>query len=82
MMKRMARERKEIILEELDFGWTRREKNLAKDMWNEGKPIDEMARIFNRKPDEVFMLLFELARKGRIQERPGWIYGKNQKSAG
>lgn len=72
-----------IIHDDLDFSWTRREMFAAQRMWNEGFSIFDMSEAFERPIDEVFMLLHYLARKGRIGERTGGIYGKNsQKKEG
>ena len=34
--------------------------------WNDGEQLETIAKQFNRDPDEVFLLLFDQARKGKI----------------
>lgn len=35
-----------------------------------------------RDPDEVLVLLIDLARRGAIKPRPGWVRGKERKIDG
>lgn len=36
-------------------------------MWNGGEQLEHLAKQFNRDPDEIFLLLFDQARKGKIK---------------
>lgn len=56
-----------VALEDLDFIWDSDELRDMVELHNEGKDIEYMAWFFNRDPDEVFIALFHLARKGKIE---------------
>ncbi|MFV9511819.1 hypothetical protein [Tepidibacillus sp. LV47] len=45
-------------------------------LWNEGWSVWDIAKAFNRDPDEVAILIIDRVRNGFIQKRPGGAYGK------
>ncbi|MBO8136779.1 MAG: hypothetical protein H0Z40_01370 [Desulfotomaculum sp.] len=86
MYKLRPRDELVVILDDLDFSWHEEEINRVVDMWNEGYSISEIVREI-RPPrsglktkrdaeDEVALLIFHLAREGRIEPRPGGVWGK------
>lgn len=65
-----------IVLEDLDFSWEHWEITRAIEMWQEGYDIRDISTELEREGDEVFLLLLDLARKGRINERDNGIFGR------
>ena len=65
-----------IACDDIDFAWSVTAVDSVASMWAEGLPIDEIAKQTDRDIDGVFILLFSLARKGRVQWRQGSVYGK------
>jgi hypothetical protein len=65
-----------IILEDLDFAWTRQEMDVFIARWNNGQPLQKIAASL--RPllcpedalDETLLLAIHLHRKGRIKTRP------------
>ena len=47
-------------------------------MWSSGVSIYDMARSFNRDPDEVVVLIIDRARQGKIKPRKGGVLGCRQ----
>ena len=72
---RNPEERKYIALLELNFAWLEEEIALVKRMWNEGRPIWDIADVLKRPQEEVFILLIDMSMKGEIKERTGGVYG-------
>ncbi|SFR15340.1 hypothetical protein [Desulfoscipio geothermicus] len=74
-----SREERVIILEELDFSWTRSDIARAVELWNAGAGLVEIAEQLRgsggRAQYETLLLLVHLAREGKISERPGGILG-------
>jgi hypothetical protein len=64
-----------LALEELDFSWSEAETREMKRLWNDGTPLEDIAEHFGREADECFILLFDLARKGKIKYRTNSIHG-------
>ena len=75
----------EVILEDIDFYWPRDKIQTAIQLWQENTPIEDMveklrparscgARVsYDRRADEVALLLMHLARQGKISLREGGI---------
>ncbi|MHB1420820.1 MAG: hypothetical protein ACYCX4_14785, partial [Bacillota bacterium] len=57
------------MLEDLDFSWYAGQVQQVIGWWNEGISIFEMGICLARDPDEIAMLIMDLARQGRIQKR-------------
>lgn len=64
-----------IILDDLEFAWKVSHIEKVKRMWKEGNSFKEICEEFKRDPDEIFLLLFHLARSSIIQKRDGFIWG-------
>lgn len=61
--------------EQYDFTWTQAEVYRAKNLWRNGDDLATMARKLKRPPAEVFLLLLDLADRGKIPARENGIYG-------
>ncbi len=72
---RNPEERKYIALLELNFAWLEEEILLVMRMWNEGRPIWDIADALKRPQEEVMVLLIDLAMKNHIKKRAGGIFG-------
>ena len=86
--KLRPREELVVVLEDLDFSWFQSEINQVAEMWEEGASLAEIAATV-RPPrrglktkadteDEVALLIFHLAREGRIEPRTGGLWGKEK----
>ena len=72
---RNHKEPKYIALEDLNFAWLEEEILLVMRMWNEGRPIWDIADVLKRPQEEVMVLLIDLGMKGGIRKRTGGVYG-------
>lgn len=68
-----------IACEEYDFTWSTTEISAFRKMWEEGTPLDRISVALQRHNNEVFILALDQAEKGKIETRPGWIYGVDTK---
>lgn len=68
---------KVIILENINFQWEKEDINIVKKMWRKGANLKDIGITVKRDGVEVLMLLIELARKGHIKDRPGFLWGNN-----
>lgn len=73
--KRFPPEQLYTVLSELDFTWYHDEVERVIRWWRNGTALGEMSEKLNRDPDEVAILLMDLARAKRIKERQGGVYG-------
>jgi hypothetical protein len=69
----MKRQRRNIVLlfddTPIDWSWDEDELRLLVDLYNFGNSIEEINRVFEREdPDEIFLALFYLAKKGEIKK--------------
>ena len=70
-----------IILDDLDFSWTKLEVAKAILMWRNGYSLGEMAKQLRpydgvkNAIDEVALLIMHLARQGKVGPREGGIFG-------
>jgi hypothetical protein len=71
-----------IILEDINFEWSTSDIARAIDMWKNKESIIEIAKAFNRDPDEVLLLLLHLARQRKIKKRKVNLYGRKMKNNG
>ncbi len=60
-----------IALEEVNFLWGREQMNEVIIMYNGESSLLEISKQVKRKPLETFILLLDLAEKGRIKKRAG-----------
>lgn len=67
-----------ICCEDLDFVWDEREVVQVEKMWASGLSLFDIARAFDRAPDEVALLIMDRARKGKIKQRKGGVFGCRQ----
>ena len=68
-------EPKYIALEDLNFAWLEEEIVTVIQMWNEGRPIWDIADALKRPQEEVLVLLIDMSMKGGIRKRTGGVYG-------
>jgi len=61
--------------ETFDFRWSDKEIKTVLAGWRGGLSIWKIADRIRRDPDEVMILLIDLARRGAIKPRPGWVWG-------
>lgn len=73
--KLRPRERLHIALEDLDLSFTRAEVAAVIEGWRRGDHVADIADRIRRDPDEVAVLLIDLARCGRIARRQGGVFG-------
>lgn len=64
-----------IILDHLDFTWTKSQIDKSKELWNNGTSIDIIAKLLRRHCDEVFLLMWHLLERDLIPERKGKMWG-------
>jgi len=64
-----------IACETLDFIWDEKDVEVIERMWSSGLSIYDMARSFNRDPDEVVVLIIDRSRRGSIKPRKGGVLG-------
>ena len=76
-MKKASR-RVYIALEDLDFSWDEADIPQVRYMWKKGLSIWDIARAFDRDPDEVAILIMDLVRKSQIRPRPRGAYGRRR----
>ncbi|WP_257153254.1 helix-turn-helix domain-containing protein [Bacillus toyonensis] len=69
--KYMKNERRNlyIALEELDMLWDEDEVWQVNEAWNNNESVFEIGEKMQRDPDEVALLIMDLARKGAIGKR-------------
>ena len=60
---------------DLDFSWKEKQVKRVTAYWNSGYHIAEIAEKVNRIIDEVTILIIDLSRKGKIEEREGGVFG-------
>jgi len=65
-----------IALSELDFSWYPDEVERVKKLWRYGLHIADIAEQLKRDPDEVAILIMDLARQKIIKPRKGGVFGK------
>ncbi|MED0677480.1 helix-turn-helix domain-containing protein [Aneurinibacillus thermoaerophilus] len=64
-----------IACEDLNFFWDEDQVSEVIAMWNMGLPVEYIASNFGREVDETAILIFDLARKGKIKLCRGGIWG-------
>ena len=71
----ITRQKRVILLEDLDFVWDEKDLRSLSEIWKEGIDIKSIAKYFKRDPDEILLALIHLARRGRIEKRKGGLLG-------
>lgn len=74
-LKLRPKEELYIACEDLDLSFFKREVMETIRMWHEGWHIADIAATLKRDPDEVAILLIDLARQERIGPRRGGVFG-------
>lgn len=67
-----------LALEGLDFTFDEADIPDIKRMWEEGLSIWDIARAYERDPDEITVLIMDLARKAVIEPRQGGAKGRRR----
>lgn len=65
-----------IACEDMDFVWADQDLEVFRKMWREGLCITDIARAFDRDPDDIGLLVMDQKRKGYIKDRPGGAWGR------
>lgn len=60
---------------DLDFSWNEKQVERVIAYWRSGYHIAEIAKKVDRIIDEVAILIIDLARTGKIEEREGGVFG-------
>jgi len=68
-----------LALEDLNFVWCEVEVSRVIQLWEDGLNIWDIAAEMERDPDEVTILIMDLARKERIIPRPVEAVGRRRK---
>lgn len=68
-----------IALIDLNFGFSQEELKIFRSMWKAGESVFVIAEELERDSDEIAVLVMDQARKGRIKQRPGGLYGNDFK---
>jgi len=71
-----------VACEDMDFVWDERDVCEIDRMWNEGLCLWDIARSFDRDPDEVAILVIDRTKQGFMKARPGGAYGRRRISDG
>lgn len=64
-----------VILEDLDFLWSKETIEKVKTMWEINIGLKGISKVVDREEDEVFLLLLHLARNREIKRRDSYIWG-------
>lgn len=70
-----------IACETLDFKWDEREIPAIENMWKSGMGVDFIADTYKTQPEEVAVLLMDLAMKNRIKPRRTGVWGRFRREA-
>lgn len=68
-----------IAGEDMDFVWCEREVREFDHMWRGGLSVWDIARAFDRDPDEVLILVIDRVRGGHIEPRKHGVYGRRRR---
>lgn len=69
-----------IVLEDLDFRWTKKQLDKMERLWKEGKSFNHICnKFYERDRDEVSFALMHLARQDIISSRKGGLQGERKK---
>ena len=68
-----------IALIDSDFSWYLHEVERVTDLWRQGVPLVDIAAEVRGKGskavDETALLIWDLAKRGKVGIRPGGVYG-------
>jgi len=66
-----------IVGRDWHFEWHQGEINKVIKLWNGGYSLPVIARRVDSSTRDTFLLLMELAEKGKIKGRAGYLWGEN-----
>jgi len=70
-----------ICLADLDFSWYLHEVEQVAELWRQGVPLVDIAAEVRGKGqdavDETALLVWDLARRGKVGARPGGVFSTN-----
>ncbi len=64
-----------IVGHEWKYSWWPEEVETVIDLYNRGYGLTIIARRVQSTPRDTFLLLLDLAEKGRVKQRPGFLWG-------
>jgi hypothetical protein len=64
-----------IVGHEWKYSWWPEEVESAIELYNRGYSLTIIARRVKSTPRDTFLLLLDLAEKGRVKQRPGFLWG-------
>lgn len=66
-----------LILDDIEIKWTWKESELLhfREMWNDGVPINDLARELKTNRRSVALLVMDQEMKGEIEQRRFGLYG-------
>jgi len=69
---------KYVVLDEvkINFFWSEGEVSDFDCLWKEGRTLKELAKHFDRKPEEVLLLALDRAMLGEIKPRKDGLIGE------
>jgi len=70
------KERVYIVGDGWDFAWAPKPIEKVSALYNAGWPVQVIAEAVDRSSWETMMLLVDLAERGLIKERAGYLWGK------
>jgi len=65
-----------VVLEDLDFVWTKDDVNEFECLWVEGWTLEQLTEYFKRSQEEILTLALDRARLGGIKPRAGGLIGE------
>ena len=66
----------QVALEDKNFAYlAQQEGQPAAELWEAGKPLHEIAAHIKRPVCETFLILWDLAERGQVQRRAGYLWG-------
>lgn len=75
LSKWRPQEQLHIALADLDFAWFPAEVEKVQQLWQAGRHIADIAETIGRDPDEVALLLMDLARQDKLPGRKNGVIG-------
>ncbi|MEH7435486.1 hypothetical protein [Bacillus thuringiensis] len=64
-----------IMLEQFNHGWSNQQINDFREMWKAGISIENISKVFKRKPQEVILLVYDQAEKRKVSPRSTGLEG-------
>ena len=64
-----------VALEDKNFAYVESEGGPATELWAKGHSLFDIAAQIKRPADETFLILWDLAERGEIEPRPGYMWG-------